>query len=94
VKSSIIYYGFFNPKDDLSKMRATILGNFGAEDRAIKVDTVYEFQAKLKTLHGAHEIYIYENAGHGFANEGGRAYNKEATDLAWKRTVAFLKKYL
>ncbi len=94
VKASIIYYGFFNPKDDLSKMRATILGNFGAEDRGIKVDTVYEFQAKLKTLNGDHEIYIYENAGHGFANEGGRAYNKEATDLAWKRTVAFLKKHL
>jgi carboxymethylenebutenolidase len=93
-KASIIYYGRFNPKDDLSKMRATILGNFGAEDRGIMVDTVYEFQAKLKTLNGDHEIYIYENAGHGFANEGGRAYNKEATDLAWKRTVAFLKKYL
>ena len=41
-----------------------------------------------------HEIYIYENAGHGFANEGGRGYNKEAADLAWKRTVTFLGKYL
>ena len=94
VKASIIYYGFFNPKDDLSRMRATILGNFGAEDRGIKVDTVYEFQAKLKTLSGEHEIYIYENAGHAFANESGRAYNKEAADLAWKRTVAFLKEHL
>ena len=41
-----------------------------------------------------HEIYIYENAGHGFANEGGRGYNKEAADLAWRRTVTFLGKYL
>jgi len=94
VKASIIYYGRFNPKDDLSKMRATILGHFGENDRGIKVDTVDEFQASLKTLSGDHEIYIYQNAGHAFANEGGSRYNKEAADLAWKRTVTFLEKYL
>ena len=93
VTASIIYYGFFNPKDDLSKMRATILGHFGKNDRAIKVDTVYEFQANLKTLSGDHEIYIYENAGHAFANSGDR-YNQEAAELAWNRTVVFLNKYL
>lgn len=93
-RASIIYYGRFNPRDDLSKMRAVILGNFGAEDRAIKVDRVQEFQAKLKTLSGDHEIYIYENAGHAFANEGGSRYDKKAADLAWKRTIAFLKKNL
>ena len=93
-KASIIYYGRFNPKDDLSKMRAKILGHFGTEDRGIKVDTVHEFQAKLKTTGGDHEIYIYENAGHAFANEGGSRYNKEPADLAWKRTAAFLTKNL
>ncbi|MFQ6022674.1 MAG: dienelactone hydrolase family protein [Acidiferrobacterales bacterium] len=94
VKSSIIYYGRFNPKDDLSKMRATILGHFGEKDRAIKVDNVKEFQAKLKTLSGDHEIYIYPNADHAFANETGARYNAQAAQLAWTRTLAFLKKYL
>lgn len=94
VNASIIYYGPFNPKDDLSQMRATILGHFGEKDLGIKVDTVYEFQAKLKTLSGNHEIYIYENAGHAFANESGDRYVKEAAELAWSRTVTFLKKYL
>ena len=68
IKASIIYYGRFNPKDDLQKMRAVILGHFGEEDRGIKVDTVHEFQASLKTLSGKHEVYIYKNAGHAFAN--------------------------
>ncbi|MCP5047820.1 MAG: dienelactone hydrolase family protein [bacterium] len=94
VKASVIYYGYFNPKDDLKKMRAMILGNFGEKDRGISVDNVKEFQVTLKTLSGDHEIYIYENAGHGFARPGGSAYNKEAADLAWKRTVKFLKKHL
>ena len=94
VKASIIYYGFFNPKDDLAKMRALILGNFGEKDRAIKVDNVRELQVRLSTLNGNHEVYIYQNAGHGFANPGNPNYDKEAADLAWNRTLRFLEKYL
>jgi len=92
VKASVIYYGSFNPADDLSKMRAEILGHFGGEDRMIKVDNVREFQARLKTLSGDHEIYIYPNAGHGFAKTTGESYNPDAADLAWRRTLEFLEK--
>ena len=93
-KASVIYYGRFNPKDDLSKMKATILGHFAEEDRAIKVDTVRELQVKLKTLKGNHEVYIYPNTGHAFANSGGQNYDKEAAERAWQRTVTFLDKFL
>jgi carboxymethylenebutenolidase len=93
-KASVIYYGRFNPEDDLSKMRASILGHFAEKDRAIKVDTVRELQIKLKTLKGDHEVYIYPNTGHAFANPGGQNYNEEAAELAWKRTVVFLDKFL
>jgi carboxymethylenebutenolidase len=95
--ASIMYYGQFDPKDDFEHMKAHILGHFGEKDASIKVDTVNEFQAKLKTANGDHEVYIYPNVGHGFANERGGtnvAYNKEAADLAWQRTLAFLKKTL
>jgi len=93
VKASVIYYGFFNPEDDLQKMRAEIIGHFAENDRAIRVDSVKEFQAKLKTLDGDHEIYIYPNTTHGFASREGDNpdYNAEAAELAWQRTLAFLK---
>lgn len=94
VKASIIYYGRFNPRDDLSKMRAVILGHFAENDRVIKVDNAREFQAKVKTLNGNHEIYIYQNVGHAFDTPGGRNYNPEAAALAWKRTIRFIGKYL
>ena len=94
VKASVIYYGRFNPKDDLSRMRATILGHFGETDRGIKVDNVREFQAQLKTLKGDHMVFIYPNAGHGFANADNRNYDKEAAETAWKRTVDFFDKHL
>lgn len=38
VAASVIYYGRFNPADDLEKMRATILGHFAENDRVIKLD--------------------------------------------------------
>ena len=93
-KASVIYYGRFNPADDLQKMRAKILGHFGETDRAIAADNVREFQATLKTLSGEHEIYIYPNAGHGFANPDNSSYSKEAANLAHIRTLEFLQNHL
>lgn len=96
VKASVIYYGRFNLEDDLQKMQAEIIGHFADKDGRIKIDTVKEFQAKLKTTNGIHEIYIYPNTTHGFASRPGTnpSYNKEAADLAWQRTLVFLNKHL
>ncbi len=96
VKASVIYYGQFNPQDDLQKMRAEIIGHFAEEDRGIRVDDVREFQATLKTQGGNHEIYIYPNTTHGFASRPGEnpEYDEQAAQLAWRRTLAFLQKRL
>ncbi len=94
VKATVMYYGQFSPEDDLSHMKASIIGHFGEKDTGIKVDNVREFQATLKTLSGNHEVYIYPNAGHGFANPDNPNYNQEAADTAWQRTMEFLTKYL
>ena len=96
VKASVIYYGRFNPADDLAKMRAEIIGHFAEDDRMITIDSVREFQAKLKTHGGEHEIYIYPNTTHGFASRPGDnpGYIKEAADKAWERTTRFLEKHL
>ena len=93
VKASVIYYGRFNPEDDLAKMRAEIIGHFADKDRGIKVDDVNEFQATLKTQGGDHEIYIYPNTQHGFASRPGENpnYVEDAAKSAWERTLKFLK---
>lgn len=94
VKASVIYYGRFNPDDDLSKMKATILGHFGEKDRSIKIDNVKQFQAQLQTLSGAHDIFIYPNAGHGFANPDSSAYDRQSADAAYQRTLDFFARHL
>ena len=93
-RASVIYYGRFNPADDLSQMRAKILGHFAEKDRGIKVDDVRQFQASLKTQSGDHEIFIYPNTGHGFTNSNSTVYDAAATSQAYDRTLEFLKKHL
>lgn len=95
IDASVMYYGRFSMEDDLSMMRADILGHFGEEDRSIAVDDVKQFEAKLQTLEGEHAVFIYPNAGHAFANEDNEdAYNEEAAQLAWQRTMDFLSREL
>ncbi|MBI2409696.1 dienelactone hydrolase family protein [Candidatus Kaiserbacteria bacterium] len=92
-KASVMYYGQFDPEDDFENMRAHILGHFGEDDASIKVDTVREFRAALARASGEHEVYIYPDAGHGFANERGGnnpAYKKEASDLLAKNERVFI----
>ncbi len=94
-KASVIYYGRFNPEDDLEQMRSRIMGHFAEKDRGIKVSDVRQFQATLKNLSGEHEIFIYPNAGHGFANPDNKAvYDEASAEQAYERTLAFLKKHL
>lgn len=92
--ASVMYYGRFSPADDLSHMKALIQGHFGEEDMSIAADDVREFQAKLQTLSGEHEVYIYPNAGHAFANSDSDSYDEAAAQLAWERTLDFLQKSL
>ncbi len=58
VKASVIYYGQFNPQDDLQKMRAEIIGHFAEEDRSIRLDDVKQFEATLKTQGGDHNLHL------------------------------------
>lgn len=95
IDASVMYYGRFSLEDDLSMMRAHILGHFGEEDITIAIDDVEQFEAKLNTLEGDHSVFIYPNAGHAFANEDNEdAYNEDAAQLAWQRTLDFLDREL
>ncbi len=91
---SIMYYGRFHPEDDLEMMRSLIIGHFGEEDASIAVDSVEELQVALRENDERHEIYIYENAGHAFANNDSDAFDEKASREAWDRSLSFLEEYL
>jgi len=95
VDATVMYYGqpVTDPKK-LAPLKMPILGNFAGDDQGIPPSAVKEFEKALKDAGKNADIKIYEGANHAFANSSGKAYNPEAAEDAWKRTVAFFAKYL
>jgi carboxymethylenebutenolidase len=95
IDAAVVYYG--QPEKDrarLERLRAPLLGLYGANDQSIPPAAVHEMEATLKQLGKSIEIHIYDGAGHAFANPSGTNYRPAAADDAWQRTVAFFKLHL
>lgn len=93
--AAVVYYGRMksDPKE-LEPLAAPLLGHFGALDTGIPLEGVRAFEAALGRLGKRATIYVYEGAGHAFANPTGSRYQEEAATLSWQRTVAFLAEQL
>jgi carboxymethylenebutenolidase len=52
------------------------------------------FEEALKKANVEYQIHMYEGAAHAFHNDTSSRYNKEAAELAFKRTIAFFKQKL
>jgi len=92
----IVNYGAL-PSDPatVQKIKAPVLGNFGAEDRGITPDSVRAFESEMKKQGKSVDIKIYPGAGHAFQNPNNKdGYRPEATEDAWKRMTAFFKQKL
>ena len=93
--AAVIYYGqVTDDEEQLGPVNVPILGLFGAKDTGIKVASVQAFDAALERLRKPHEIHIYPDADHAFANPTGRAYNAKVADDAWQKTLDFLTRTL
>jgi len=90
--ASVPFYGG-QPKEDIEKINAPLLLQFGELDKRVNAGWP-DFEAAL-TAHGKeYEAHIYKNANHGFHNDTTPRYDREAAELAWKRTIDFFKEKL
>ena len=56
---------------------------------------LFSIAKALKDNGKTYELYVYEGANHAFNNDTNEArYNKDVAELAWGRTVEFLRKYV
>lgn len=94
--ATVVYYGggMASTTAQLRPIKWPVLGIFGDQDQAIPVATVRAFEASLNELDIENEIYVYPGVGHAFANPSGMNYAPEETMDAWRKTLAFLDKYL
>jgi carboxymethylenebutenolidase len=79
----------------IAKIKAPVLGNFGADDRGITPDSVRAFEASMKAAGKSADLKIYDGAGHAFENPNNKdGYRPQAAADAWSRMTAFFKETL
>jgi carboxymethylenebutenolidase len=89
--AGVAYYGRVPEAADVPKIKAKLLLHYAGLDERIN-EGIPAYQKALEEAKVDHQIHIYEGANHAFNNDTSEArYNKEAADLAWSRTVEFLK---
>ncbi|MEW6668737.1 MAG: dienelactone hydrolase family protein [Thermodesulfobacteriota bacterium] len=91
VAAAVPYYGAAPAVEDVPKIKASLLLHYAGIDERINAG-IPVYEAALKKAGVSYKIYMYEGARHAFNNDTDAArYNKEVAQLAWQRTIAFLK---
>lgn len=92
--AGVPYYGIQPKAEDVPNIKAPLMLQYAGIDERINAG-IAAYEAALKQNGKTYEIYVYQGVNHAFNNDtGGARYNKDAADLAWGRTIAFLKKNL
>jgi carboxymethylenebutenolidase len=90
------YYVMPHGKPDFSKIKGPVLGHFGTNDEFIAVEEAKALESELRDAGVRVSFQFYENAGHAFFNDDNRlgTYDRELAELAWERTLSFLREAL
>src|SRR5690606_20655672 len=93
VDATVIFYG--TQDIDFEPTRSAILGHFAEHDELVPDDDVTLLEAHLRLLDKDVEFHRYAGTGHWFMEDDRPdAYDAEAAETAWERTVAFLREHL
>ncbi|MEZ2129461.1 MULTISPECIES: dienelactone hydrolase family protein [unclassified Sinorhizobium] len=94
LKAAVAYYGAQPPASDVPNIKAALMLHYAGLDDRINAG-IDAYKKALQDNGKSFEIFVYEGANHAFNNDTSAArYDKKAADLAWQRTVEFLKKNL
>ena len=92
VAAAVDFYGIHpNVNPDFGKLQAPILAHFGKQDEFVREDDAKALISTIEGVGGQVEAHFYE-AGHAFFNDSRpEAYSPNDAQLAWERTLEFLR---
>jgi carboxymethylenebutenolidase len=93
LRAGVAYYGAQLPADQVKSIHAALLLHYAGLDQRINAG-IAAYENALKAAGKQFNVYVYPDVNHAFNNDTGERYNKRAADLAWSRTIAFLKEHL
>lgn len=88
--ASVVYYGTTGGPV-LAEPGGPVLGHFAEDDPFEGPEDVAAFQEGLREGGRQATIHLYPETGHWFAEPSRDAYREEAANLAFERTVEFLR---
>jgi carboxymethylenebutenolidase len=93
--AAVVYYGVSPDSVTLPNVAAPVQGHYGGDDARVNA-TIEPAKAALAKKKSGYEPFLYAGAGHGFLRQqtGREGANLKATQSAWPRTIAFLRKNL
>ncbi|RZL35564.1 MAG: carboxymethylenebutenolidase, partial [Rubrivivax sp.] len=101
VKAAVAWYGpvarsyFASDRtviDQAARIKAPVLGLYGAADSGIPVETLTQLQAALKAAGNLRcEFVVYPDTPHAFHADYRPSYRKAAADDGWARCLAWLR---
>ncbi|KUM28051.1 carboxymethylenebutenolidase [Mesorhizobium loti] len=94
LSAAVAYYGMQPKAEDVPKIKAALLLHYAGLDERIDAG-IDAYKKALDAAHVEYTVYVYDGVNHAFNNDTSAArYDKKAADLAWGRTIAFLKEKL
>ncbi len=90
LKAAVGYYGGQIAKFADEKPKCPVQLHFGEKDAGIPLSDVEIVKQKQPQA----EVYVYPEAQHGFHCDERASFQKEASTLAWQRTLEFLAKHM
>jgi carboxymethylenebutenolidase len=93
--AAVVFYGSSPETARLRKLKVPVLGLYGGDDARVNVG-IDPAAVEIEKRGRSYEHEIYDGAGHGFLRDqaGREGANLRATEEAWPRVVAFLRKHL
>jgi carboxymethylenebutenolidase len=88
ITAAVPFYGRQPAAEDVAKIQAPLLIHYAELDRRINAGWP-DYEKALKDAKVEHTTYIYPGVNHGFHNDTTPRYDKDAAELAWKRTIDF-----
>ena len=92
--AGVSYYGPAPSPSEAVRVQAPLLIHHAGTDERV-AQTLFPFVTALRTAGKTVTFQVYDGAYHAFNNDtSAERYNKEAAELAWKRTIRFFKRHL
>lgn len=92
IAATVLFYGVYDV--DFAKIKSKVLGHFGERDEMEPLEGVKWMETAMQDAGVDMTVHIYPGVNHWFIETDRPEYDSAAADLAWERTIAFLKENL